>query len=203
MGPRTQANPLSPVSSLPRDSGPLLLRGYQPLSHDSAFLLDLEEKPELSSSASLIGFDINPRLFPAAEWLPPRVKLLTLDLLDSDSIPDEYIGAFDVVCARLLVTLFHSGDPSPFLRTASRMLKPGGWLKWSDVKSLSTSLGARVVDSKRKKVASERCIGLLRGYYDHYDMAPEFVQFLTHIFPSIPSMLPDQTQTFVQGIIDV
>jgi len=54
----------------------------------------------------MAGLDINPNLFPAPEWLPGRIKLHKLDILDSNAIPDDWVGAFDVVNARLLNSLF-------------------------------------------------------------------------------------------------
>ena len=139
----------------------------------AAFLLELDDKPELSPSAKLVGFDISPKLFPSSDFLPPRLTLHELDVLDPDAIPPEYVGVFDVVYARLLVTVFRGGDPGPFLLTASRMLKPGGWLRWVDCKSLSSSFDACTVDHRRKKEASEKVMGMLKAFYAHLEIKPE------------------------------
>jgi len=70
------------------------------------WLIELEGQQDLPQTAKMVGLDINPNLFPAPEWLPGRIKLHKLDILDSNAIPDDWVGAFDVVNARLLNSLF-------------------------------------------------------------------------------------------------
>jgi len=142
----------------------------------AAFLLELEDQTELSPTAKLVGFDINPKLFPPPEFLPKRVVLHKFDILDPDSVPPEYVGAFDVVNARLLVTVFKGGDPSPFLRIASKMLKPRGWLRWTDCKSLSSEFNAVTLDPNRKREASDEVMARLKAFYTHLEMKPERFQ---------------------------
>ncbi len=142
----------------------------------AAFLLELEDQTELSPTAKLVGFDINPKLFPPPEFLPKRVVLHKFDILDPDSVPPEYVGAFDVVNARLLVTVFKGGDPSPFLRIASKMLKPRGWLRWTDCKSLSSEFNAVTLDPNRKREASDKVMARLKAFYTHLEMKPERFQ---------------------------
>ena len=95
----------------------------------SAWLIELAKLPSLNSSTQLIGFDINPKFFPPAAWIPSNITLLQLDVLATDSIPDEFVGTFDVINARLVGTLFNNGDPNPFLQSVGRLLRPGGWFQ--------------------------------------------------------------------------
>ena len=139
----------------------------------SAYLLDLDELEALSPTAKLCGFDINPRLFPAPEWLPPRITLSQLDILDASAISSHHVGTYDVVIARLLMTVFRDGDPAPFLKTATRMLRPGGTLIWVDCRSLSEEYGAYTTLESRKMAAAVKTMGYLKAYYKHLDMVPE------------------------------
>ena len=93
------------------------------------WLIELSE--HVDPTTELHGFDLYATHFPSSEWLPSNITLSQLDILKPDDIPEQYLEAFDVVNARLLVTLLHR-DPSLLLQTIGRMLKPGGWLQWID-----------------------------------------------------------------------
>lgn len=60
-------------------------------------------------------------MFPATEWLPPNVKLELLDVL-AEKMPEELIGAFDVVHVRAFVCVIKGGDPSHVMERMIAML---------------------------------------------------------------------------------
>lgn len=75
-------------------------------------------------SARLDGFDIKLDQAPPAQWLPPQVHLRTWNVFDN--VPDDMLGAYDVVHMRLLVLVVENRDPRPIVRNLRKMLKPGG-----------------------------------------------------------------------------
>lgn len=95
----------------------------------SAWLCDLsnEVKPE----STLIGFDIEPRHFPAPSYLPSNVKLLQQDVLATD-IDHKLLNTFDIVHIRAFSSIVKNNDTTPVLSLAVKLLKPGGWLQWEE-----------------------------------------------------------------------
>ncbi|KAL2042758.1 hypothetical protein N7G274_004517 [Stereocaulon virgatum] len=91
------------------------------------WLIDLSRQLH---SARLDGFDISTDQFPPKQWLPENMSLHTLDILKP--IPEEFKGKYDVVHARLLLPLVKNNDPTPVLKNMFSLLKPGGYLQWSD-----------------------------------------------------------------------
>lgn len=84
----------------------------------------------LPKSAALQGFDIQPRQFPAAAYLPPNITLDVRDVLTA--IPSDLNGVFDVVHVRAFGSLINDNDTTPLLETARKLLKPGGFLQWEE-----------------------------------------------------------------------
>ncbi len=80
---------------------------------------------------------------------------------------------FDVIKDQLLVTVFKGGNPDPFLRTVTKMLKPGDWLRWSDCKSLTSSFNAVTLDATIRKVASERVMAMVKRFYVPLEVTPD------------------------------
>ncbi|KAI1459775.1 hypothetical protein F4805DRAFT_420241 [Annulohypoxylon moriforme] len=99
---------------------------------NGVWLSDLER--ELSGkgiSAQLDGYDIHPVNFPAPEFLPRSVTLKQLDIL-ARPLPEEMVGAYDIVHIRALASIIVKSDVAPVLSTAQALLKPGGWLQWEE-----------------------------------------------------------------------
>lgn len=81
-------------------------------------------------SARLDGFDISPDQYPPKEWLPSTISLETMDV--HKPIPHELRGKYDLVHVRLFITVVKKDDPSPILENLKAMLKPDGYLQWSE-----------------------------------------------------------------------
>lgn len=99
---------------------------------NGVWLSDLHD--ELSGkgvSAQLDGFDVNPVNFPAPPFLPSSVTLKKLDVL-ARPLPEEMIGAYDVVHVRAFTSIIINSNLEPLLSTALALLKPGGWLQWEE-----------------------------------------------------------------------
>ena len=80
---------------------------------------------------TLIGCDISDVQFPHDTWLPEKVKMIELDALDPNGPPEELRGQFDIVHARLLMSLIKD-KPDQLISFFSKLLKPGGCLQWSE-----------------------------------------------------------------------
>ncbi|KAK7756138.1 hypothetical protein SLS62_001730 [Diatrype stigma] len=99
---------------------------------NGVWLSDLDSAlSEKGVSAQLDGYDVNTVNFPAPAFLPEKVTLKKLDIL-ARPLPEELIGAYDIVHARALVSISASSVVPPLLSTALALLKPGGWLQWEE-----------------------------------------------------------------------
>lgn len=112
----------------------------------------LIEEGSCHPSDSYSGFDINKGQFPPDETLPNNVTLHTLDA--TGTVPEEHVGVFDIVHIRLLVPAIRANDPRAILRNALRMLKPGGFLQWSEIIPQSITLGHPEHISAAQKIIS-------------------------------------------------
>ncbi|RYP34025.1 hypothetical protein DL767_004467 [Monosporascus sp. MG133] len=122
-------NPNIP-SSVVADSRPLKVADLG--CGNGAWLIDLDR--ELSNkgiSAQLDGYDINTLNFPASAFLPSSISLKKLDIL-ATPLPEEMIGAYDIVHVRAFVSIIVNSDLTPLLTTVLALLKPGGWLQWEE-----------------------------------------------------------------------
>ncbi|KAI1150470.1 S-adenosyl-L-methionine-dependent methyltransferase [Nemania diffusa] len=100
---------------------------------NGAWLIDLSRKLAGDGvAADLHGFDVNDIFFPAQAFLPPSVSLKKLNIL-SKPLPEEFVGAYDVVHVRAFVSIILHGETTPLLSTALAMLKPGGWIQWEEL----------------------------------------------------------------------
>jgi SAM-dependent methyltransferase len=82
--------------------------------------------------AQVTGLDISTDAFPAEEIRPKNVSLAVMDALGE--IPAEYVGKFDVVHIRLLMSvLLKPGAIDVAIRNIVKLIKPGGYLHWQDI----------------------------------------------------------------------
>lgn len=112
----------------------------------SAWLLDLACGPSNHSGVDLelYGFDILPAHFPAAEIIPPNVKLIQKNILDGE-FSKEFVESFDLVHVRAFGSSIRNSDTSPICQVAMKLLRPGGSLQWEEA---DTSSMIAVLDSK-------------------------------------------------------
>ncbi|OTB07440.1 hypothetical protein M426DRAFT_318119 [Hypoxylon sp. CI-4A] len=102
---------------------------------NGAWVLDLNR--ELSGkgiSAQFDGYDINPVNFPSSAFIPQSITFKKLDIL-AKPLPDELVGAYDIVHIRAFVSIIVNEDTKPLLSTALAMLKPGGWIQWEEMRA--------------------------------------------------------------------
>ncbi|KAK5659856.1 hypothetical protein OQA88_13319 [Cercophora sp. LCS_1] len=77
------------------------------------------------------GFDISDEQFPPAHILPDNVQLSVADALGD--VPDSLRGRFDIVHVAHFAGVRALGDdPSPVIKHALALLKPGGWIQWDE-----------------------------------------------------------------------
>lgn len=123
-----------------------------------------------------IGLDINESQFPPKDTLPDYVTLQVLDA--TAAVPEEYVGAFDIVHIRLLVPAVRGNDPRPILHNAMTMLKPGGFLQWGEIIPRSTTLGRPGHVSAAQKIIS----GMLSKMGSPTEIEENWISRLPRIF---------------------
>ncbi|KAF2811997.1 S-adenosyl-L-methionine-dependent methyltransferase [Mytilinidion resinicola] len=92
------------------------------------WLLDLADA--FPPNAILDGFDISADQFPHESTLPPNVTFGVLDGMKE--IPEELVGKYDVVRVSLIVLVVKDGEPGGWIENLMRLLKPGGYLQWTE-----------------------------------------------------------------------
>lgn len=143
---------------------------------NGVWLTDLSrELADKGILAHLDGFDINDILFPAPAFLPPSVSFQKLDVL-AKPLPQDLIGAYDVVHVRAFTSLIVHADTTPLLSTVLAMLKPGGWLQWEEInpdlliEPATPGLEKSACEAlKRSLRASGEALGLRFDYLDELD----------------------------------
>ncbi|RAK95951.1 class I SAM-dependent methyltransferase [Aspergillus ibericus CBS 121593] len=107
------------------------------------------------------GYDISTEQYPAAGWLPPNVRLETLDLLKP--IPEALRGQYDIVHVGLVVLVVENDDPTTVLENLLALLKPGGYLQWdeSDFGGLETSSPDASIPHEALDEVKQRVLGSL------------------------------------------
>lgn len=81
----------------------------------------------------MIGLDTSDTLFPPRQTWPKSCTFDVWNILDE--VPERYVGKFDIVHARLLLSFL---IPKPAaareqaLRNMAKLVKPGGWLQWQE-----------------------------------------------------------------------
>ncbi|KAI9693524.1 MAG: hypothetical protein M1820_009176 [Bogoriella megaspora] len=91
------------------------------------WLLDLSAR--LDPSTEFLGLDTNISQVGPQEWLPTNMKLQQWDA--STEVPHDLIEQFDIVHLRLFGFIIRD-DPRIIMRSLIKMLKPGGYLQWSE-----------------------------------------------------------------------
>lgn len=78
------------------------------------------------------GLDVSRNSFPPKAICPKNLSLDLVDILGD--IPGKYIGKFDVVHIRLLLSaLLKPGTKDIAIKNIIRLLKPGGYLHWQEL----------------------------------------------------------------------
>ncbi|KAI0376444.1 hypothetical protein F5Y04DRAFT_266301 [Hypomontagnella monticulosa] len=102
---------------------------------NGVWLLDVaRELSDKGVSAQLDGYDVNSVNFPSPAFLPQSVTFKKLDIL-AKPLPEELIGAYDVVHIRAFVSIIINEDTTPFLSSVLALLKPGGWVQWEEMRA--------------------------------------------------------------------
>ncbi|KAK2604077.1 hypothetical protein N8I77_007036 [Diaporthe amygdali] len=92
------------------------------------WLLDVRELA--APTARLEGFDISLATVPPAETLPSNVRFRHWDV--KQDLPQDLVGAFDIVHLRSLSFVLLNSQVPDVVERLFKMLKPGGYLQWSE-----------------------------------------------------------------------
>ncbi|PYH70449.1 class I SAM-dependent methyltransferase [Aspergillus vadensis CBS 113365] len=90
----------------------------------------------LPTSVQLDALDISFDSAPPAEWLPSNVKTFKWDV--KQEIPEELEGVYDIVHIRLFIFVLLDSEVQPVLERILKLLKPGGYIQWTEVDMGST-----------------------------------------------------------------
>ncbi|KAI1771039.1 hypothetical protein F4818DRAFT_445688 [Hypoxylon cercidicola] len=91
-------------------------------------------------TAELHGFDISLDQAGPKPWLPANIRMHTWDIFKEP--PERFVGYFDIMHVRLVTVVVKNNDPRPMLANLTKLLKPGGYLKWDEFDSIGCSVKA-------------------------------------------------------------
>ncbi|PYH86329.1 S-adenosyl-L-methionine-dependent methyltransferase [Aspergillus uvarum CBS 121591] len=122
------------------------------------WLTDLARR--LPPSVQLDGFDISLEALPPKEWLPANLRTTIWDV--KTEVPDELVGVYDIVHISHFVFVLLDEEVQPVLDKVMRLLKPGGYLQWSEVDMGSFRI--ETTTSPATTTALERLFRLSEGH---------------------------------------
>ncbi len=129
-----------------------------------------------SGSVELDGFDITPSHFPAAGWLPKNIRFHVWDAFSE--VPEEYVGAFDVVHIRTIYSAIIDDKVEPLLHNLVKMLKPVGYLQWDE--SDASTLACRVPGLEVKADATHTLVKLQTILSAQSKLSPKWLHDIPH-----------------------
>ncbi|KAJ4218145.1 hypothetical protein NW759_008737 [Fusarium solani] len=97
------------------------------------WLFDLAQ--DLPNTVCLHGYDISPRQFPSKKLWTSNIKLSLMDSLRDP--PEALHGKYDVVHLRMWASNLRTRDVKLLIRSASKLLKAGGYLQWEEANLLN------------------------------------------------------------------
>ena len=81
-------------------------------------------------NATLNGFDINLAETPNEKWLPANVNFRQFDVFAD--LEEDMKETYDVVSIQIVHVFLRDSNVGDILQKLIGMLKPGGWLQWTD-----------------------------------------------------------------------
>ncbi|KAJ5715182.1 uncharacterized protein N7483_012363 [Penicillium malachiteum] len=132
---------------------------------------------KLPSSARLDGLDIFLDAAPLPELLPQNVNLRLWNI--KDDVPEDLVGVYDVVHVRFFAFVLQQPDLENVIDNLAKLLKPGGYLQWTDMDVSSIRLEKIKPDIEAD--AQLTLMKLFQGNEDRLQPAwvPELPELLT------------------------
>jgi hypothetical protein len=96
---------------------------------DRIWLTDLAD--EFPATVQLDGLDISFDAAPPRDWLSPNMNLHHWDI--KAEVPEHLVGVYDVVNVRHFAFVLQQSDLKGVLDNLFKLLKPGGYLQWTDL----------------------------------------------------------------------
>lgn len=90
----------------------------------------LQVSRRLPETVKLLALDINTIQLPPEAFLPKNVEVRKFDILAPP--PEDLIGTLDIINIQIVFVLIDDEHIQPVLATILKLLKPGGYLQWSD-----------------------------------------------------------------------
>ncbi|SMR59405.1 unnamed protein product [Zymoseptoria tritici ST99CH_1E4] len=90
----------------------------------------LEASEEFPEADRLDGLDVVIDQAPPKHLLPANVHFEYLDA--HADIPQQYLERYDLINAKFLLGLVRDGNPNPLIKRLLQMLKPAGYIQWSE-----------------------------------------------------------------------
>ncbi|KAJ6024644.1 hypothetical protein N7540_005441 [Penicillium herquei] len=138
------------------------------------WLTDVASK--LPSSARLDGLDISLDAAPLPEMLPQNLNLRLWNI--KDDVPEDLIGVYDVVHVRFFAFVLQQPDLENVIDNLAKLLKPGGYLQWTDIDVSSIRL-----EKIKPDIQADAQLTLMKLFQGNDDrLAPAWV-------PELPGLL--------------
>ncbi|KAI1829096.1 hypothetical protein N7451_012667 [Penicillium sp. IBT 35674x] len=131
---------------------------------------------KFSSSVRLHGLNISLDATPLPELLPHNVKFDYWDI--EEDVPEHLIGVYDVVQVRFFAFVLQEPDLEHVLDNLAKLLKPGGYLQWTDMDVNSCRL-----EKIRPEIEADAQLKLLKMFQGNDNrLRPAWVPKLPGLF---------------------
>ncbi|KAJ5622344.1 hypothetical protein N7528_005576 [Penicillium herquei] len=131
---------------------------------------------QLPSTVSLDGLDVSFDAAPPREWLPQNITLRKFHVMSE--IPEDLTGVYDIVNVRLFSFVLKNEDIKTGMNNLLKLLKPGGYLQWSDPDILSWRI--RTTSPGKKTEALEKLMDISQSKDERFK--PTWTARLPEIF---------------------
>ncbi|KAL3461984.1 S-adenosyl-L-methionine-dependent methyltransferase [Aspergillus heterothallicus] len=121
------------------------------------WLTDVSDR--LPKSVTLDGLDISFDACPRKEWLPPNMTLHQWDI--KSEVPEHLVGVYDLVSVRHFAFVLQEHELQETVDKLFRLLKPGGYLQWTDIDV--SSQGIEKISPDVNAEPQERIMSMFRG----------------------------------------
>jgi len=93
-------------------------------------LWPIELSKKLPPSVSIDAIDISFEQCPPESWLPKNMNLVRQDMYKT--LPSALVGKYDVIRIQNWLCIWRDATSKPFVSNVVKMLKPGGYIQWSE-----------------------------------------------------------------------
>ncbi|KAJ5539527.1 hypothetical protein N7513_007859 [Penicillium frequentans] len=145
---------------------------------------------QLPSYVTLDGLDVSFENAPPKEFLPQNMSLRYWDIFSD--VPDDLIGVYDIVHVSLLAFVLRGDDIKDVMGKLLKLLKPGGYLQWSEHDLLSCHFRKSTPDAKTEA---------LEKLYELSIIHPVDARFKPTWVSSLPENFRESGLTAIESVL--